>query len=231
MNRAHPLVFVLAAIVSACGGSSPAAPTPAPIPAPAPTRVVNISGDLAFGAVNIGESATRTYTITNSGTAPLTVTSIQAVGGTGIAGFSATVTSGTIAAGASLSGTLRFTPTAAQFYSNISSVIGDYTSGNASINVSGTGVNNSPLFTKSGMGANVFDMPTTVTRVRVFGDYGGNCENFIIHVGGRTLVNEILGSCSVATSGRHFDGTFVTAGGVTEVLNSSGISWTFVEVR
>lgn len=82
---------------------------------------------------------------------------------------------------------------------------------------------------QSGTGAQVFDMPRTVTRVRIFGDYSGRCENFIIHIAGRGVVNEILGTCSVAI-GPHFDGTFVTTGGVVEVLNSVGISWTLVQV-
>jgi hypothetical protein len=110
------------------------------------------------------------------------------------------------------------------------SVNGDQTNGGAAINVSGTGINNTPLLTKTGSGANVFDMPTSVSRVRNVGDYSGNCENFIIHIANRSVVNEILGSCSVA-SGRHYEGTFVTSGGVVEVLSSTSISWSFTELR
>lgn len=86
------------------------------------------------------------------------------------------------------------------------------------------------LFTRTGTGANVFDMPTNVTRVRIVGDYSGSCENFIIRIAGKGVVNEILGSCSIGI-GSHFDGTFLTTGGVVEVLNSNGISWSFTEVR
>ncbi len=125
---------------------------------------------------------------------------------------------------------MRFSPTLAQTYSNVLTVVGDQTSGTNTLNVSGTGINNTPLYTHSGSGANVFDLPTSVKRVRIFGDYGGSCENFIINIAGRLIVNEILGSCSVA-SGRHFDGTFLSTGGVVEVTHSIGISWTFVEVR
>ena len=52
----------------------------------------------------------------------------------------------------------------------------------------------------------------------------GFCENFIVRIAGRLIVNEILGSCSVATSARHYDGTSLTSGGVVEVLNSSVLS-------
>jgi hypothetical protein len=87
-----------------------------------------------------------------------------------------------------------------------------------------------PVFTRSGTGASVFDLPTYVTRVRITGDYAGFCENFIVHIAGRGVVNEILGTCSNG-SGPHFDGTYATSGGQVEVLNSTGISWTFTELR
>lgn len=189
-----------------------------------------MSGNLAFGNVNIGETMTRTFTIGNSGNATLTFTSLSAAGGTGATGYTASPTSGTVPPNGTVTVTMRFAPTAAGFWSHVLTVVGDQTGGGAAINVSGTGINNTPLFTKTGTGASVFDMPTSVTRVRIFGDYGGFCENFIIHIAGRGVVNEILGSCSVA-SGRHYEGTFVTTGGVVEVLNSTGISWGFVEVR
>lgn len=228
MHRAF--IVLVALVASACSGSSPTTPTVTTTTIPAATRIVSITGDLNFGNVNFGESPTRTYTISNTGTATLTITGLTAVGGTGTAGFSATFTSGTIAPGTSQTGTLRFTPTLAQVYSHTLTVAGDQTSGANTIAVTGNGVNNTPLFTRSGMGANVFDMPMTVTRVRIFGDYAGTCENFIIRIAGRAIVNEILGSCSIASS-RHFDGTFLTTGGIVEVLNSVGISWTLVEVR
>ena len=87
-----------------------------------------------------------------------------------------------------------------------------------------------PVFTHSGTGASVFTMPTSVTRVRIAADYAGSCENFIVHIAGAFVVNEILGTC-IAASGPHFEGTYATTGGQVEVLNSTGISWTFTEVR
>jgi hypothetical protein len=152
-------------------------------------------------------------------------------GGTGTAGVTATPTSGTVQPGGSQAVTVRFTPTIPQLYSGTINVVGDQTSGSNIVNFLGQGINNAPLFTRSGSGANVFDMPTSVRRVRIFGDYGGSCENFVVKIAGRLVVNEILGSCSVATSGRHFDGTYATSGGLVAVTQSTGVSWTFVEER
>lgn len=86
-----------------------------------------------------------------------------------------------------------------------------------------------PLFTISGSGDNVFDMPTSVTRVKVTGDYPGRSTNFIVEVAGRLLVNELLGTAW--PNGPHFEGTYITTGGVTAITHSSGVLWTFTEVR
>lgn len=220
-------VLALSLVAASCGSKSPTSPTPSTTP----TKIIVLAGDLAFGSVDVGSSATRTFTIGNTGNTVLTFTGLSCATGTSTAAFSASPLSGTVPPGTTVTITVRFAPTAAQGYGCVLTVAADHTGGENRINMSGSGVNNTPLFTRGGTGANVFDMPTTVTRVRIQADYGGSCENFIVHIGGRGVVNEILGSCSVATSGRHFDGTFVTTGGVVEVLSSSGISWSFTEVR
>ena len=86
-----------------------------------------------------------------------------------------------------------------------------------------------PLFTISGSGDNVFDMPTSVTRVKITGDYPSRSTNFIVKIGGRLIVNELLGTSW--PNGPHFEGTYVTTGGTVEITNSSGVVWTFTEVR
>lgn len=86
-----------------------------------------------------------------------------------------------------------------------------------------------PLFTIAGSGDNVFDMPTTVARVKVTADYPGRTSNFIVKIAGRLVVNELIGDAW--PNGRHFEGTYVTTGGVTEITNSSGVAWTFTEIR
>jgi hypothetical protein len=138
MKRLLP-VLVLAALTGACGSSSTAPTTPPPA-----TRIITVSGDLAFGNLTLGDSLGRNFTIGNSGNATLTFTSISFVGGSGSDGFSVVPTSGTVLAGSTVSVNIRFTPTAAQFYTNVLTVIGDQTSGAAAINVSGTGVKPAP---------------------------------------------------------------------------------------
>lgn len=84
------------------------------------------------------------------------------------------------------------------------------------------------LYSKTGTGDTVFDMPTYITRVSVIGDYGGNSSNFIVYVAGRLFINELIGTGWKQT---HFQGTYLTTGGTVEIKSSSGVSWSFVEVR
>jgi len=59
-----------------------------------PTRVISLSGNLAFGNIPVGTSATRTLTIANTRSGPLTVGSI-----TYPVSFSGNWSGGTVAAG------------------------------------------------------------------------------------------------------------------------------------
>lgn len=85
-----------------------------------------------------------------------------------------------------------------------------------------------PLFDVSGRGDKVFDMPRTVKRVRISALYTLCCQNFIVRIDGRPVVNELLGTAFGKTG---FDGTYVTGGGVTEIISSDGVLWHFQEVR
>lgn len=214
-------LFLLCLAATTCGSSK--SPTN-PSPTPTTTRIIRLEANLAFGTIDIGNTFDATLRIYSEGTAPLTVT-----GMTGPAGYTASWTSGVIAPGTSQAVTIRFTPTAAQAYNGTLTVNSDSTSGVNTMAVSGRG--QGPPFKKTGTGATVFDIPSNVARIHIVGDYGGSCENFVIKVAGRLIVNEILGRCSVGI-GSHYDGThLITGGGVTEVTNSSGVSWLFEEVR
>ncbi|HKW03570.1 MAG TPA: choice-of-anchor D domain-containing protein [Vicinamibacterales bacterium] len=127
LARTASVTIILFAAYS-CGSSSPAAPSPPPA-----TRVISLSGNLAFGNAVVGSTATTTLTIANSGSASLTVT-----GMTGPSGFTASWTSGVIPAGGSQPVTIGFSPTAVGTYSGTIAVIGDQTSGNNTIAASGT---------------------------------------------------------------------------------------------
>jgi hypothetical protein len=70
-------------------------------------RIILLTGNLAFGRVGLGSVATRTLTISNNGTGPLTVSSISYP-----PGFSGDFPSGTIPSGASQIVTVTFAPMA-----------------------------------------------------------------------------------------------------------------------
>jgi hypothetical protein len=115
------------------GGSSPTAPSATP---PAATRVISVSGNLAFGDVPVGSQRDLSFTIANAGTATLTVSSLTVSGGLA-AHTTASWTNGTIAAGASQTVTVRFAPTSAGSYSGVVTVVGDQTSGSNTVAISG----------------------------------------------------------------------------------------------
>lgn len=85
------------------------------------------------------------------------------------------------------------------------------------------------IFTKSGSGDTVFDLPTRVTRIRIEATFSGRSSNFIVRIGGNSaVVNEILGTANQRPG---FVGTFPIAGGGTvEITRSSGVFWTFTEI-
>lgn len=104
-----------------------------------------------------------------------------------------------------------------------------------------------PVFTVAGVGNTVIDIPDTVLRLQVTGTYSASSSNFIpwlgphnvacgsvISSGCHLLVNELLGAFYGQTS---YTATVLTgAGGTTglnsiSITNSSGVAWTFTEVR
>jgi hypothetical protein len=98
------------------------------------TKIVSLSGNLAFGNVIIGSTAQSTLSISNSGNATLTVSGISYP-----AGFSG-AWSGTVPAGGSTNVTVTFAPTANTAYGGYITVNSDATSGTNTIAVTGAGV-------------------------------------------------------------------------------------------
>lgn len=218
-------VLILGATVAACGKDSPTAPTPPPTP----TRIIALEGNLAFGEIQIGSSFTATLRIRNNGNENLTVSGMTSPGAGTV--FTADWTSGGIAPGQSQVVTFKFTPTAAQQYGGTLTVNANHTGGTNTMQISGTGVwPPRPDFFRQGVGDAVFDMPPDVARVHIIGTYRGSSENFIVRVGGRLLVNEILGRCCGLRE--TYDGTLATGGGgVTEIRLSPGVEWSIREIR
>ena len=86
------------------------------------------------------------------------------------------------------------------------------------------------LFTMSGTGNAVFDMPTTVSRINIVATSTGLCKNFIVFIGGRSVVNVIMGNCIIGY-GPRYEVTVPTVGGLVEIVRSDGVAWALTEVR
>ncbi len=142
------IVLALLALVGGCSKSnntsSPTGPSSS-----TPSRVIALSGNLAFGSVNVGSSRESTLSITNSGTQPLTVTGMTVTGGLSDH-TRASWTNGSIAAGASQSVRVTFEPASSGTFNGTLTVNGDHTSGINTIQVSGTGAGFTAAGTWSG---------------------------------------------------------------------------------
>ena len=129
--RLLPLTLAWCALVAAAGCSDNKTPTSPTTPAGA---AIALSGNMAFGNVAVGATATSVLTIGNGGAAALAVTGI-----TYPAGFAGNWNGGTIAAGGSQAVTVTFTPAAASAYTGTITVAGNHVSGTNTIAVSGSG--------------------------------------------------------------------------------------------
>jgi len=74
----------------------------------------------------------------------------------------------------------------------------------------------------------VFELPTSVSRVKVTGARSGYSSDFIVKIGGSLVVNELLGT---GWSRTYVEGTYLTSGGVVQITSSTGVCWSFAQVR
>lgn len=212
--RSKLVVAVLAlAVVVACDGDSPTAPNPpSPPPAPDPVtydiqvRVETADGIGIPGAtleVLDGMFAGQTFTVGGSGNVLLT----------------------------DAEGTMNIEARAPGF-ANRRLGVGPPAMSGGTQSLTFQLPRRGALWTRSGQGNNVFDMPFFVTRVRIVGRFDGFCQNFIVRIDGDLTVNEILGDCSIAI-GNRLEGVHLVSGGggTVEITGSAGVSWTFTEVR
>jgi hypothetical protein len=132
----------------ACGSNSTAPTTPSTTQQTA-TKIVTLSGNLAFGNVEVGKQTAATLDIRNTGTASVTVSGMSISSGL-TAVYTSSWTSGTIAAGATQSATIFFNPAEAKAYTGTLSVNGDQSSGTNAISISGTGTVPTATYTLSG---------------------------------------------------------------------------------
>lgn len=76
---------------------------------------------------------------------------------------------------------------------------------------------------RSGEGDAVFVLPARSARYTITASSTGGTRNFVVRVGGRLIVNEILGANS-------WSGTFVfQAQEQVEITSATGVRWSFVE--
>jgi hypothetical protein len=99
------------------------------------TSITALTGNLAFGNVSVGSTATAPLVIANNGNSTLNVSAINYP-----EGFSGSWAGGAVGAGASQTVTVTFRPSAAISYGGNVSVRSDATSGINSIAISGAGI-------------------------------------------------------------------------------------------
>jgi hypothetical protein len=134
------LIIASLVLITACNKeNSPTAPGPVPA-----GPIIGLSGNLSFGTITVGTTASATMTIINNGNAELTVSSISYP-----TGFSGNWAGGTIASAASQPVTVTFAPGSASTFSGNITVTANHVSGANTIAVSGTGTA-APSFTLSG---------------------------------------------------------------------------------
>ncbi|MBU3684334.1 MAG: choice-of-anchor D domain-containing protein [Phycisphaerales bacterium] len=121
---------------------------------------IALGGSLTFGDVTVGQSATRTLTISNTGNATLNVTNVSYP-----AGFSGNWNSGSIAAGSATNVDVSFTPTAATNFGGNITVGSDATSGINTIAANGSGL--APWVTVLSPGQPTFNGSQTSMNVRM----------------------------------------------------------------
>jgi HYDIN/CFA65/VesB-like, Ig-like domain len=241
MNRTFSVAGALCVILLAigCGSKSPTPMTPTPTP----TKIIRLTGNMNFGRIQIGSSSTAVLTIHNDGNT--TLNTIGIFGDNGILAVLITTGAvGQVPAGGQVDVQVTFSPTNSITYSGTLTVQGDHTGGTNTIAFTGTGsLDGVPIFTRSGVGNAVFDMPLYVNQLHVVGTFTGQSQTFTVLVGPkgntcgvsfdpaicRAIVSDILGTFVGRTT---YDNTVQTGGGGTvSVALSTGVSWTMTEVR
>lgn len=133
----HTLPLLLVFITAACRQGSVSAPAfflPTPQQTVTVMRALTFSGNLAFGVVDIGTTASLTIRMENKGNDAVTITGMTAP-----VGFRVDWTTGTLPVGASADLTVTFTPEDAREYSGLLIVSGNVTHGDNRVGVTGNG--------------------------------------------------------------------------------------------
>ncbi len=195
----------------------------------------SIVGTVACGSATPSAPTTPTPTPTSTPTLVALTGTVSAVGGARLAGATVRIGDG-VNAGRSATtsniGEYRLDNLTAG-NANVSAAASGYEEKVGGVYINGANTLNFTLRTaapwsRSGTGNTVFDMPTYITRVRIIGTYTAGGSNFIVYIGGRLIVNDIIGTRWPSTVS---DGMYVTTGGVVQITNSTGVVWSFTETR
>lgn len=204
------LILFVSVGVLACGSKSPTNPSPTPTPPPTPTPTP--------------VATTLTGTVTSQAGARISGATVTFLDGPNAGKATSTDGNGTYRFEGLQSGNANLVARANGFEE---ARRGDNVIGAVTMNFT---LRTAQPFTRSGSGDTVFELPTYITRVRIQASTNTNCQNFAVKIAGRLVVNVIIGTCSVADA-RTFDGTYTTSGGTVETQISTGVNWTFTEVR
>ncbi|HLY42192.1 MAG TPA: choice-of-anchor D domain-containing protein [Terracidiphilus sp.] len=96
------------------------------------------STSVSFGNVNVGQSTTKTITLTSTGTSPVTISSLSVAGS--LFGASGVTTPLTLNPGQTATLTLSFSPNGGSNFTGTLTIAGNSSTGNATVNMSGTGI-------------------------------------------------------------------------------------------
>jgi hypothetical protein len=127
---------------------------------------------------------------------------------------------------------------------NLSATASNYLEVRSGTFINGTNTLNFTLpradrWSRSGVGAQMFTMPSYIEKVNLTADFAGSCQYFQVRFQTGWIVNTNLGDCTT----HHLEGTFsahVRGGGPVQVINFTdlagghtepgSVAWTLVEV-
>jgi hypothetical protein len=198
------LILFIGGALAGCDDSSPTAPTsppPGPVTYNIAVRVADATSGSGVAAAQVvvldGEFTGSTHTVADDGTLTLT-------GAQGNMNMEATHTG----------------------YRSDRRGVGPCSSTGCTATISFS-LARDTAWLRAGTGADVFDMPTDLRRVRIEAVYSGGGENFVVWVGNDLVVNTILGTRWPSTT---YSGVHLVEGGVVRVELSQGVSWSITQV-
>jgi hypothetical protein len=217
----------LALLCTSCGD---AATTPTSMSASVVS--INLGGALSFGNVVIGTPATGTFTIANTGTAPLNVSSIAYSSSDLAPAFS--FSGGVIAPGATQIVTVQITPANLQTYNGVVIVNSNATNSVNAVPLTAVGIP-AALWTQSGVGSSTFNMPTYIGKLHVGAvSITAFSDGFQVYIGAGNNAQLLAnGSVGLHFGNTTFNGTFTVTDttGLVQVVTTSSVSWTLNEAR